>query len=99
MSMVQYKTVIDEEKCTFCLNCVIACPVRVIDVDYDKRKAVVVDQVACIACINCEESCPTGAVKIVGDKRIDWKIPPERWPEISETEKFAHGDSSDLRAK
>jgi NAD-dependent dihydropyrimidine dehydrogenase PreA subunit len=89
--MVQYKTVIDEKKCIFCLNCVVACPQEVIEADYKKKKAVVVDQVQCIACINCEESCPAQAVKIIGDKRIDWKIPPERWPELHANVRYARG--------
>ena len=90
MKMVQYYTEIDEDKCTFCITCVVACPQEVIEADYEKRKAVVVDQVQCVACLNCENVCLVGAVKIIGDVRIDWKIPSERWPELHNDPKYVH---------
>lgn len=73
---VSLHTVIDEKKCVFCLNCILSCPVEVIDADYTKRKAVVTNQVECIACLNCEEVCPAKAIKVKGIIRKKWKIPP-----------------------
>ena len=76
---VKLRTNIDEGKCIFCLDCVLACPVEVIDADYDKKKAVVVNQVECISCLNCEEVCPTGAIHVDGAVRRNWKAPPFEW--------------------
>ncbi|MBW2065039.1 MAG: FAD-binding protein [Deltaproteobacteria bacterium] len=76
---VKLKTLIDEDKCVFCLDCVLACPVEVIDADYEREKAIVVNQVECISCLNCEEVCPTKAIRVEGAVRKDWKAPPIKW--------------------
>jgi len=76
---VKLRTNIDKEKCTFCLNCVLTCPVEVIDADYDERKTFAANQVACISCLNCEEACQVGAIHVEGAVRRDWKVPPIEW--------------------
>ena len=62
-----------------CLDCILACPVEVIDADYEREKAVVVNQVECISCLNCEEVCPTEAVRVDGAVRRNWQAPPIEW--------------------
>jgi NAD-dependent dihydropyrimidine dehydrogenase PreA subunit len=79
LNYVKLNTKIDHEKCIFCLDCVLACPVEVIDADYDKKKAVVVNQVECISCLNCEEVCPVQAIQVEGAVRKEWEIPPIEW--------------------
>lgn len=69
-------TRINKEKCRFCLDCVVSCPVEVIDANYEERKAVVVNQKECIVCLNCEEVCPTKAITVEGVIRRDWPAPP-----------------------
>ena len=79
MSLSNLVTVIDEKKCTFCLDCVVSCPVEVIDANYERRKAEVVNQVECIACLNCEEVCHVGAIHVEGAIRKTFEAPPIKW--------------------
>ncbi len=52
------------DKCTGCGICVGACPMDVLRLDEDARKAVVKYPEDCIACWGCESFCPGGCFDV-----------------------------------
>ena len=55
---------LDLEKCTGCKICVDACPMDVIRLDEESKKAFIKYVKDCIACYNCEEDCPENAIYV-----------------------------------
>jgi len=60
---------IDEELCTGCGDCDLACPMDVIHMDREKKKAEVRYKDDCMTCFNCELACPVDAVFVNPIKR------------------------------
>jgi len=60
------------EGCTFCNECVEACPLEALTCD-EGKKAIVIDAQKCWSCCRCARICPTGAMKApdVGEKFQD----------------------------
>ncbi|MCC8191270.1 MAG: RnfABCDGE type electron transport complex subunit B [Planctomycetes bacterium] len=71
------RPVVDEELCTGCKKCVVACPRYLMAVDpvdkfvhvlcHNRDKGPLANKIctrACIACKKCEKVCPTGAVTV-----------------------------------
>jgi NAD-dependent dihydropyrimidine dehydrogenase PreA subunit len=52
------------EKCTGCGACIAACPMDVLRLDKEKKKAVVQYPKDCIACWGCESFCPQGCFNV-----------------------------------
>ncbi len=53
--------VIDQEKCTGCGECVVACPLEAISMKNDKAQ---VDPDTCGGCGACVDVCPAGAISL-----------------------------------
>ena len=56
--------VIDRDKCSGCAFCVLACPQKVFEFDYETSKAYVAELNECIVCRNCEEQCPKNIIQV-----------------------------------
>lgn len=59
------RVVVDPSKCALCLTCVRTCPHKAIEVDPDKRAALIIE-VACEACGVCVSECPGKAIQMRG---------------------------------
>ena len=68
---------IKEEKCVGCGTCVKSCPMDVIRMDIEKKKAYVAYEQECMCCASCEVDCPTGAIYVSPEKvepiLVSWK--------------------------
>ena len=53
---------IEEDLCIGCGNCDIACPMDVIYLNFETKKAEIKFKDDCMTCYNCELECPTNAV-------------------------------------
>lgn len=71
-----FESIIDEEKCISCGNCIERCPVGAIDLD-DFAK---VDRDLCLGCGLCASICPEGAITI--QLREDGEEPYNRMLEL-----------------
>jgi len=60
---------IDHDLCTGCKICVFSCPMDVIRMDKEKKKAVIRYPEDCMLCGWCEIDCPENAVHISPEKR------------------------------
>jgi len=58
---------INEEKCTGCYACVIACPNALFIVENGKAR---VDNSGCTSCGICRQSCLEGAIKVLPGKDL-----------------------------
>ena len=58
--LISAKPVMDKKKCTKCMTCIKACPVKAIEL----RGIPWVDKSTCILCLCCSELCPEDAVEI-----------------------------------
>ena len=60
--------VVDPDKCTACRDCVLICPVKVLDIKKidGKGRAVVTDSGSCCGrtCAQCITFCPNGAIRL-----------------------------------
>lgn len=61
-NLITPKQVYLKEKCTGCLTCVKACPVKALS--YEKGKGISCDYGKCIRCFICQEICPEQAIVI-----------------------------------
>lgn len=59
------RVAVDPSKCALCLTCIRTCPHKAIEVDPEKRAAVIVE-VACEACGVCVAECPGKAIQMRG---------------------------------
>lgn len=59
---------IQEELCTGCGVCVISCPMDVIKLDEERRKAIVQYIRDCQACYMCERDCPEDIIYVTPDR-------------------------------
>jgi len=57
----QTSTVIDENKCIGCANCIKVCPFKIISIQ-DKKATVSGDR--CLSCGHCAAVCPTDAIRV-----------------------------------
>ena len=57
----------DQEKCTFCENCIKSCPAGAIVRNGEKLQ---LDTGKCIFCRECENSCPCGAIAFTQEYRL-----------------------------
>lgn len=64
MNSLQF--VIDEDRCIRCGECVLDCPLKIINIDDDVPFIKPVNEKKCIHCQHCLAVCPTGAVSIFG---------------------------------
>ncbi|MBU1672690.1 MAG: ferredoxin family protein [Actinobacteria bacterium] len=55
---------IDEDLCSGCGRCESACPMDVIYLDREAKKARVAYLSDCMTCYSCELACPEGAVRV-----------------------------------
>ena len=55
-----FNTIVDEEKCEGCEECVDVCPVEVFEMQDDKSVAVNAEE--CLGCESCVEVCETDAI-------------------------------------
>ncbi len=55
---------IDEDLCRGCGLCEAACPMDVIRLDREEKKARIAYPSDCMTCYNCELACPEGAVRV-----------------------------------
>ena len=58
---------IDPATCTGCGLCVLSCPVDVIRLDEESKKAVVAFPRDCQVCYLCEDDCPTHSISLSHD--------------------------------
>ena len=63
---------IDKNKCIGCGTCVLSCPMDVIRMDPEERKAVVVYPQECVVCCICVADCPKGAIEMTPGKEAPW---------------------------
>ena len=56
---------VDPDKCVLCLTCVRSCPMRAIEVDWEREVAKVMEE-ACNACGICAAECPAKAIELRG---------------------------------
>ena len=61
---------INEDLCTGCGWCERSCPMDVIRIDEERKKAVINYQIDCMACYNCELFCPEDAVYVTPEKAM-----------------------------
>jgi NAD-dependent dihydropyrimidine dehydrogenase PreA subunit len=59
---------IDPELCTGCGICVNTCPMDVIRMDEESKKAVIKYPEDCMCCDYCELDCPVDAITVSPDK-------------------------------
>ena len=68
---------INEEKCVGCGTCVNSCPMDVIRLNRERKKAYVAYPQECMCCASCEVDCPTGAIFVDPHKEdpifVSWK--------------------------
>lgn len=69
MKVIEWMSVVNEEKCKACRTCEKVCPVLAIRVE---NKTAVVDADRCVGCGNCEQRCPFYAINMV--KRSEPKV-------------------------
>ena len=62
--MQQVSIKIDEDSCTGCVLCVLACPTECLDFDEDRTLPVVIDATNCLVCHNCEDQCAFSAIDV-----------------------------------
>jgi len=60
---------IDAELCNGCGICVNSCPMDVIRMDEEGKKAIIKYPEDCMLCGWCEEDCPENAISIITGKR------------------------------
>ncbi|MBI4322614.1 MAG: 4Fe-4S dicluster domain-containing protein [Chloroflexi bacterium] len=60
---------IDEGTCTGCAICVASCPMDVIRMTPDRRKAAIRYPLDCMTCYNCERDCPEEGTITIGPER------------------------------
>ena len=63
---------IDHGKCIGCATCVKSCPMDVIRMDSEAKKAVIKYQEDCIMCAVCVADCPAGAITLLPGKSAVW---------------------------
>ena len=61
---------IDVTKCTGCGTCVEACPLDVVRLQDDTRKAFIAYPDDCMTCFICELNCPVGAADVHPFKEV-----------------------------
>lgn len=59
---------VDERLCTGCGLCAEDCPMDVIRMDEQRKKAIIAYPGDCMVCLLCEEACPEGAVNITPEQ-------------------------------
>jgi heterodisulfide reductase subunit A-like polyferredoxin len=59
------KAEVDADKCVLCLTCVRSCPMRAIEVDWEREVAKVMEE-ACDGCGICAAECPAKAIELRG---------------------------------
>lgn len=59
---------INEELCTGCGTCDRSCPMDVIRINKETKKAEIKYPIDCMACYNCEMFCPEKAVYVTPEK-------------------------------
>ncbi|MCX5851795.1 MAG: nitroreductase family protein [Deltaproteobacteria bacterium] len=64
----------EEDKCTHCKSCYLACPTSCIQWDEKKKipyaTGLVEMEIACLGCNNCEAVCPVGCIRLRGEYRV-----------------------------
>ncbi|MDO9518058.1 MAG: 4Fe-4S dicluster domain-containing protein [Methanosarcinaceae archaeon] len=71
------KPEIDSGRCTFCGDCVAACPTGVVHLtteDENREKILTLDYCGCIFCGRCEEVCTHDAIKLTQEYELASKI-------------------------
>lgn len=68
------EVIVDQEKCTACRDCVLICPVKVLDIKKidGKGRAVATDPGSCcgLTCAQCVTFCPNGAIRLQIRKEV-----------------------------
>ena len=60
------------ETCDGCGKCIDTCPMDVLRLDKEKRKAFIKYHEDCMSCFICEEECPNPGTIYVSPKRAEW---------------------------
>lgn len=61
---------IDDQKCTGCGICDDACPIDVIYMDHETRKAYIRYQKECQSCYLCVYYCPVDCIDVTPDRTL-----------------------------
>lgn len=73
MAKIKGAIVVDTERCKGCGLCVVACPVKIIELAKEVNKkgysfATQVDDDKCIGCASCAIVCPDGCISVYKTK-------------------------------
>lgn len=73
----------DKNNCIGCGECVNACPVNALSIDFGKKNSILIDRIKCNSTLKCVNACPSGSLQTTGNEVSSSVIADEIKKDIS----------------